>query len=63
MKKVIEPQIISEEDIVVTMEKSSSCGSCKSKKISKTNTFLLILSFYILFSSVYGTIKLIQLLN
>lgn len=41
------------------METQKKCGSCK-KKLSNTQITMAILSFYILFASIYGTIKLIK---
>jgi hypothetical protein len=38
------------------------CQTCK-KGLSTTQKSLVVLSFYILISSIYGTIKLIQLLS
>ena len=43
---------------VVTQEKKG-CQSCKSG-VSKSTWYMLILSFYILFTSIYGTIKLVK---
>jgi len=40
----------------------TQCKQCK-KGLSTTQKSLVVLSFYILISSVYGTIKLIQLLS
>jgi hypothetical protein len=40
----------------------TQCKQCK-KGLSATQKSLVVLSFYILISSIYGTIKLIQLLS
>jgi hypothetical protein len=37
----------------------NGCKSCKDP-LSNTQKWLLVLSFYILFSSIYGTYKLIE---
>lgn len=62
----IETQIIEEKDIIdVTPEQpEKECKSCKQKKITNGQLAMIISSFYILFTSIYGTIKLIkELLN
>ena len=41
---------------------AKECKQCK-KGLSTTQKSLVVLSFYILISSIYGTIKLIQLLS
>jgi len=58
----IETQIIEEKDIIdVTPEQpEKECKSCKQKKITNGQLAMLISSFYILFTSIYGTIKLIK---
>lgn len=65
--ETVEGQIIEEKDIKTTeninqntKDKKSSCKSCKKKGISNTDWLMIILSSYILFSSVYGTIKLFK---
>lgn len=42
-------------------QKTTDCKKCK-KGLSKTQIGLIILSFYILISSIYGSYKLIGLL-
>lgn len=42
-------------------ESTKECNSCK-KGISNTQKGMLVLSFYLLGSSIYGTVKLVQLI-
>jgi hypothetical protein len=66
MEDVIETQIIEEKDIIdITPEQpEKECKTCKQKKITNSQLAMIITSFYILFSSIYGTVKLIKdLLN
>jgi hypothetical protein len=65
--EAIDAQIIEEKDIKTTENinqntkgEKAGCKSCKKKGISHTDWLMIILSSYILFSSVYGTIKLIK---
>lgn len=44
------------------MEDETSCKKCKKKGLSKTHWVMVVLSVYILFSAIYGTIQLIKLL-
>lgn len=36
------------------------CNECKKKGVSKTQIGTIILGFYILFASIYGTIQLVK---
>lgn len=58
----LEGQLIEEKDIIdVTPEQpEEECKTCKQKKISSSQLAMLIASFYILFSSIYGTIKIVK---
>jgi hypothetical protein len=57
-----EGQIIEEKDIIygTPEQPKKECKTCKSKKLSKTHWLIMIGSFYLLFASVYGTVKLIK---
>lgn len=57
--KILEPQLIEEKDIVMKSPEKE-CKSCKRKTLSKTHWFMVISSVYLLFASIYGTIKLIK---
>ena len=66
MEDVIETQIIEEKDIIdiVPEQPEKECKSCKQKKLTNGQLAMVSASFYILFSSIYGTVKLIKdLLN
>ena len=63
--ETVEGQIIEERDIIdVTPEQPSQpeeeCKTCKQKKLTNGQLAMIVSSFYILFSSIYGTIKLIK---
>ena len=65
MKESIETQIIEEKDIIdITPDQvgqsEEECKTCKQKKITHGQLAMVIASFYILFSSIYGTIKIIK---
>jgi hypothetical protein len=65
MKESIETQIIEEKDIIdITPDQleqpEEECKTCKQKKITSGQLAMVITSFYILFSSIYGTIKIIK---
>lgn len=49
------------EKIDNSNKKKKGCGSCKQKGLKPNQWFMVIFGFYILFSSIYGTIKLIRL--
>jgi hypothetical protein len=62
MKETFDTQIIEEKDIIdVTPEQpEKECKTCKQKGITTGQWSMIVSSFYILFSSIYGTVKLIQ---
>jgi len=57
-----EGQIIEEKDIIYDTpeQPKKECKACKRKSFSKSQWFMVISSSYILFASIYGTIKLIK---
>jgi hypothetical protein len=54
--------LIEPEKIVEVKPPKKSCSSCKQKGLNYKQWVLVSLGFYILFSSIYGTIELIKLL-
>ena len=62
MKETFDTQIIEEKDIIdVTPEQpEKECKTCKQKGLTSGQWAMMISSFYILFTSIYGTVKLIQ---
>jgi hypothetical protein len=60
--ETVEGQIIEEKDIIYATpeQPKKECKSCKSKTLSKTHWTMVISSVYLLFASIYGTIKLIE---
>jgi len=46
----------------MSMENEVGCKKCKKKGLSGTHWVMVVLSFYILFTSIYGTIQLFKLL-
>ena len=59
-EKILEPQLIDEKDIVMKSDEKKECKSCKRKTLSKTHWVMVISSVYLLFASIYGTVKLIN---
>ena len=60
--KTVEGQIIEEKDIIydITEQPKKECKTCKRKSLSKSHWVMVIISTYVLFSSIYGTIKLVK---
>jgi hypothetical protein len=63
--ETVEGQIIEERDIIdVTPEQPTQpeeeCKTCKQKGLTKGQWIMLSASFYILFASIYGTIKIVK---
>ena len=42
------------------METKKPCKTCNNRGLNKTHWFLVILSFYLVFAAIYGTIKLFK---
>ena len=45
---------------LINMETKKPCGSCKNKGLKKSHWVMVVLSVYILFAAIYGTIKLFK---
>ena len=62
MKETFDTQIIEEKDIIdVTPEQEEKeCKTCKQKGLTRGQWIMLTSAFYILFTSIYGTIKIIK---
>lgn len=62
--ETVEGQIIEEKDIIdVTPEQQpeqEECKTCKQKGFTTGQTIMLISAFYILLTSIYGTIVIIK---
>jgi hypothetical protein len=60
--ETVEGQIIGEREIIdVTPEQpKEGCKKCKNKGLKSHHIVMIVTSFYILFTSIYGTIKLIK---
>ena len=63
--ETFEGHFIEEKDIIdVTPEQpiqpEEECKTCKQKSFTKGQLIMLISAFYILFSSIYGTVKIIK---
>jgi hypothetical protein len=57
--QIIEEKDINAVDVEAIRQSKKGCKTCK-KGLSKANWAMLIFSMYMLFSSIYGTIKLIK---
>ena len=65
MKESVEAQIIDEKDINTIPNKPKKCNTCKTgkeavNKVRKTQKILIAVSFYFLFATIYGTVKLVK---
>jgi len=45
---------------LINMETKKPCGNCKKKGLNTTHWIMVLISMYILFASIYGTIKLLR---
>ena len=65
MKEPVEVQIIEEKDINTFSNQPKNCNTCKTgkeayEKVRKTQKILVFISFYFIFATIYGTVKLIK---
>ena len=54
--------IMDPDQVVEVKSKKKGCSSCKQDGLKPGQWFMVVLGFYILFASVYGTIQLVKLL-
>jgi hypothetical protein len=57
--EVVEGQIIEENQI----NSQGECKKCRQRGVSKKQIGIIVLGFYIIFASIYGTIQLISKLK
>ena len=60
--ETVEGQIIEEKDIIYAIpeQPKKECKSCKQKTLTPVQWGIALLGMYLIFASVYGTIKLIK---
>ena len=58
--KIIEERDINAVDVESTETSKKECNTCKQKGLTKGQKGIALLGTYLLFSSIYGTIKLIR---
>ena len=60
--ETVEGQIIEGKDVIDVTPKQpeETCKKCKNKGLKSHHIVMIVTSFYILFTSIYGTIKLIK---
>ena len=60
--ETVEGQIIEGKDVIDVTPKQpeESCKKCKNKGLKSHHIVMIVTSFYILFTSIYGTIKIIK---
>jgi hypothetical protein len=60
--ETVEGQIIEEKDIIYDTpeQPKKECKTCKRKSLSKSHWLMVLTSVYLLFASIYGTVKLIK---
>ena len=60
--ETVDGQIIEGKDVIDVTPKQpeESCKKCKNKGLKSHHIVMIVTSFYILFTSIYGTIKLIK---
>jgi hypothetical protein len=60
MENVVNNAIEKSEEIVTNLNKEPGCKTCKNNKLSNSQVWMVVLSAFILITSVYGTIQLVK---
>ena len=60
MENVVNNAIEKSEEIVTNLNKETGCKTCKNNNLSSSQVWMVVLSAFILITSVYGTIQLVK---
>ena len=60
MENVVNNAIDKSEEIVTNLKKEPGCKTCKNNNLSTSQVWMVVLSVFILITSVYGTIQLVK---
>jgi hypothetical protein len=60
MENIINNAIEKSEEVSKPLNNEPGCKSCKNNKLSNSQIWMVILSSFILITSVYGTIQLVK---
>lgn len=60
MENTINKAIKESDEIVKKMEDKSKCKTCQNNKLTTSQLWMIVLSVFILVTSIYGTIQLVK---
>jgi hypothetical protein len=60
MENALNNAIQKSDEIMSKLEKEPGCKTCKNNKLSTTQIWMVVLSIFILTTSVYGTIQFVK---
>jgi hypothetical protein len=60
MEKTLNNAIQKSDEIISKLENQPGCKTCKNNKLSTTQIWMVVLSIFILTTSVYGTIQFVK---
>ena len=60
MEKTLNNAIQKSDELMSKLENQPGCKTCKNNKLSTSQVWMVVLSVFILITSVYGTIQLVR---
>jgi hypothetical protein len=60
MEKTLNNAIQKSDELISKLENQPGCKTCKNNKLTTSQIWMVILSVFILITSIYGTIQLVK---
>ena len=60
MEKTLNNAIQKSDEIISKLEPQPGCKTCKNNKLTTSQVWMVVLSVFILFTSIYGTVQLVK---
>ncbi len=60
MEKTLNNAIQKSDELISKLENQPGCKTCKNNKLTSSQIWMVILSVFILITSIYGTIQLVK---
>ena len=60
MEKTLTNAIQKSDEIISKLDSQSGCKTCKNNKLSSSQIWMVVLSVFILVTSIYGTIQIVK---
>ena len=60
MEKILNNAIQKSDEIMSKLDNQPGCKTCKNNKLTNSQVWMIVLSGFILFTSIYGTVQVVK---